>query len=194
MNICNKANKMFVCKRWAELIKAQSDGKKLQLFKSCIGGWADEKLDEEYMKRTSPDLWRIKPETEFPAYRRSKSYGFIAKFADKRTYRVVMSALKDHKIGSVVTKKTAHCDNEDFWEPVDTVEINGQIFYDTQPVLISSKYHPAYVVIQFIDAKNKGFFSSDGERIDLPTEAPEKIEACGEVAPMIINAWQKLKI
>lgn len=172
---------------WAELRKAQIDGKQLQLLQiSTNARLEDAKLDDEFMAFTDPKDWSIRPEIEFPVYIREKIQGFIVRFDDYETGTIVMSDNKNWKIGFIF-EKWISCINSD---AVETVEINGQTFYDTQPVLAWD--HTDFVrYIGFIDAKNNCLFSSRGERNGWK---PEHIMPVKHIEDWIIEAWQKLRL
>ena len=51
------------------------------------------------------------------------------------------------------------------WDEIPVVEINGQIFYDTQPIWIFESYYPfPRTSLAFIDALNGSIFDQSGER------------------------------
>ena len=109
--------------QWAELRKAQIDGRQLQM-KNAKGDWYDARLGYDVLDYTSPESWRIKPEVEFPVYRRHKEKGCIAKFHSPDTYEIVISADK-YGIAGITVNTTESYDREDIWEEVPTVTIDG---------------------------------------------------------------------
>lgn len=173
---------------WAELRKAQIDGKQLQFNDLAGTGWIDRVLDEEYMSFTEPEDWRIKPEIEFPIYCRSKAYNLIVKFIGRKEGIVVMSDGKPYQIG--------HTDNHlvpfDYatWEPVETVKIDGATLFDTQPVLAWNE-EETMRTIGFFDAENKCLFTSLGHRSGMCYDNYAPVE---NIEPWTIEAWEKLEI
>ena len=54
--------KYIVDNEWAELRKAQADGKQLERFNEVTSLWKQKELDFKYIKKDLPKRWRIKPE------------------------------------------------------------------------------------------------------------------------------------
>ena len=104
----------------------------------------------------------IKPEVKFPVYRRSKCTNIIVRFDAPMEGEIVMSDNPDEPIGHY-GKAWARFDFEDTWEEVPTVTIDGDIFYDTQPVWVWD-YDDDDRILRFIDAVNRCTFSSNGSR------------------------------
>ena len=154
---------------WADLRKAQADGKQLQVFvDDPKAHWVDETLTFKYMEHTYPKHWRIKPKNKFPVYRRHKENGFIVRFSSESIYEVVMSSDKDYPISSR-TFTGVNFDRDDTWEQVDTVKIDGITYYDTQPVWAWDNGKCEKTAV-FFDAKNECAFWDDGSRDGLPYE------------------------
>ncbi len=175
---------------WAELRKAQIDGKQLQKKVLNEHTWTNNILDEENMIYSSPSNWRIKPEIEFPVYRRHKIHGFIIRFDDYGTGTIVMSENKQvYMIGDSGDTWCPY-NNERVWEPVETVEIDGVTYYDTQPVWAWDDGH-IIKEIRFIDAKNKCFFDHWGY---CNGERPDRVAPVKNIEDWMIEAWKKLKI
>lgn len=180
---------------WAELRKAQLDGKQLQRYCSDENRWCDQLLEEIHFRSTCKSEWRIKPETEFPVYRRSKLTKTIVKFIDEHTGIVMIASKDDYFIPRIGEKRNLFesCFNENVWKPVETTEIDGIIYYDTQPVWawydISHILHTRFV--EFIDAKNKCVFDDNGCRGGDKYDYYEAIE---HIEDWIIEAWKRLKI
>ena len=173
---------------WAELRKAQTDGKQLQI--NYGSGWKDLELNDDRMENTSYRNWRIKPEVEFPVYRRRKESGCIARFDSEDTYKILMSSDIDSPIGCVVLT-TEYYDRDDIWEPVETVEIYGETYYDTQPVRAWDN-DPIYSELRFIDAKNGRVFSpSSGYRTGPAFENYAPIKC---IEDWMVEAWKELKL
>ena len=83
-----KVCKFIVDDEWAELRKAQADGKQLQR-QSNFKDWEDDTLRYADMKYTTPKDWRIKPEE--PVY----EYQVIYKIGRKGIFHITSEYHKD---------------------------------------------------------------------------------------------------
>lgn len=173
---------------WAELRKAQADGKQLQVYQNMVK-WVDDKLSYSDLETSTPEHWRIKPEIKFPVYRRSKITGIILKFVDRQIGDVVMSDGKHYEIGERRTTLMPFDDAEN-WEEVKTFEHEGVIYYDTQPVWSWDGDNPARY-LKFIDAVNKTVFNLCGERCGATYDHYAPIECMDD---WIIEVWKQLRI
>ena len=178
---------------FAELRKAQYDGKQLQFYCSDENRWCDQPLEEIHFKCSTPSEWRIKPEVDYPIYLRSTIYPYvIVELIDEKTETIVMAEER-----SFIGKgwECLRLEDKDY-EIIKTVKINGQIFYDTQPVWAWDR--GALVrYISFVDAKYWYLFTSSGERDDWMDDlVPDYVEPVKpeHIEDWMIEAWQKLKI
>ena len=177
---------------WAELRMAQIDGKQLQFYCSDENRWCDQPLEEIHFKCSTPSEWRIKPEIEFPVYRREKKQGFIVRFDDYEIGTIVMSDNKKGRKIGFTSEYWASCTDKDIWESVENIEIDGQNLYDTQPVWVRD-VGDNMKMLKFIDAKNKCVFRTIGERNGWEPDyiEPVKFE---HIEDWMIESWKKLKI
>lgn len=185
---------------WAELLKAQIDGKQLQFNMRHPDDtdeedlWIDKELKfigEQGIGCGIPARWRVKPEAEFPVYRRSKEKGIIVKFTGPKEGEVVMGNNPILPIGHTSTRWVRY-DDKSTWEEVPTVTIDGETFYDTQPVWAWIEEEPEDKYLRFFDAINKKvFIRLGGSRngADWDHYAPVK---CTE--DWMIEAWKELKL
>ena len=176
---------------WARLKMAQAEGKQLQVIFGAT--WKDKTLTYKDMELNTPDNWRVKPEVEFPVYRRRTGHKIILRFSGENYGRIVMSSISS-EIGEIGKKfkgsKVARYDDPDM-EPVETIEIDGITYYDTQPVLASNSSKDTVWALGFFDAKNKCLFKADGSRDGLEADVYTPAEC---IEPRVVEAWKELKL
>ena len=171
---------------WAELRKAQIDGKQLQI--KLDGEWVDADLSDGYLPEVvTPDRWRIKPEVEFPVYRRHIVSNCIVRFNCPDAYEI-MIADDESLVGTMVTT-TETCSIEEIWKEVPTATIDGETYYDTQPVWVWFDDCVASRAVRFVDAKNNGLFKENGMRGGLGQHNIAPIE---NIDDWMAKAWQRL--
>ena len=173
---------------WAELRKAEIDGHHLQL-KTQDGRWVWRELYSMYMETTTPDRWRIAPKAAFPKYRRRNGHNIIFRFDGKNHGKVVMSNHISEIGKSFKGPKAVHYDDSEM-EEVPTVEISGQIFYDTQPVWVWFDDYIASRAVRFVYAKNNGLFKENGMRGGLGQHNIAPVE---NIESWMVWAWQRLQ-
>ena len=185
--IQNLESEISIIKEWLFLAKAQIDGKQLQRA-TDIGGvteWIDQSLS--LGESGLPYEWRIKPKIEFPVYKRQKSNGTILRFDDKNTCTIMMSK-NIEAIGK--TLHTLDVDDPDL-KTVQTIEIDGIIYYDTQPVWALDDDDNILRSIAFVDAKNHCTFGSDLKRHGYPWDHYTPVK---HIELWMIEAWKQLKV
>lgn len=171
---------------WAELRKAQADGKQLQYLHGSV--WTDCELRYVDMKTSKASEWRIKPEVEFPIYRRHRRNGYIYKFYSEKSGRIMMS--DSWKTTRELDANLMSCFDTCIWEEVETFEHGGEIYYDTQPVWCWGEKDTTARVFSFIDAKNGGVFDSRGHRVGIRWQHYAHIDW---LEKWMLQAWAKLK-
>lgn len=174
---------------WAELRKAQADGKQLRHYCSDESRWCDQPLEEIHWNHGNPAEWRIKSEVKFPVYFLSEATDTIYRFDDEETATAVITDDSKTTIGKKYPLHIRYC-NTDRWRKLNTVTIEGITYCDTQPVWAwdgdsSVRY------VKFIDAVNKTVFNIGGERHGAAYDHYAPIEYIDD---WMIEVWKKLKI
>ena len=186
--ITNLESEISTLKQWIILAKAQTEGKQLQYAMGC-DEWEDAMLTQSDMMVMKPRQWRIKPEVEFPVYRRHKFEGYIVRFDSEEKGTVVMSSDKNgrYKIGFTSNEWIPYDDI--FWEEVLTVTIDGETYYDTQPVWAWDN-NDKERYLEFFDAVNQCAFKSDGTREGMGWDhyAPVKC-----IEDWMVEQWEELE-